>query len=757
MFPDEDPDGPGGLEADTDDDGDGHLDTFENDCGSDSLNATSIPLDMDGDEICDGLDEDIDGDGIFNILETNTGVYNSTTDTGTDPLNPDTDGDGICDGPSAPANGGCVAGADDFPFDPSASKDTDGDGMPDTLTGTSTSVPPLVEDLDDDDDGVDDELESDCDTNPLDAESVPTLNDDGNCKDSASSGGDSDGGFGYMWCIPCLLILLLLLLVPLLIGRDRVLGMLLVGPEPENTISEPEFVGGAGTQEDPFILAPAEGVKPGESVNSTEVITIDKMSRIDVDMMDFNQEINGDRFSMFETNINEVGTRIISVGDDGEITINMLFDDGVGEPTYEGGEFTGLLKLGRASVYLSWTVTVEPDKKKLKEIEKQRKADEKAAKKAEEAEAKRMAKEEAEAKKKAEEEAAAAAKEAEEEEAAAAAALLAKEEEETEAKKKAEEEAAAAAKEAEEEEAAAALLVKKEEEAAAKKKAKEAEEKAAAKKKADEEKAKKAEETAAAALLVKKAEEAAAKKKAKEEADAKKAKEAEEKAAAKKKADEEKAKKAEEAAAAAAAAKPVTKEAKKKEELKRVKANASKIDFKVLGTAKASEKDDLQVIKGIGPFIEEKLNALGIYTYRQISKMNSKLEDSVNLAIEFFPGRVKRDQWVAQAKILLGEDVKIDEKALKKAEELERVAKKAEKIDFGTIGVASASDKDNLQELKGIGPFIEEKLNALGIFKFVQIAKMTSKIEDEVNIAIEFFPGRVKRDEWVKQAKERTK
>ena len=55
-----------------------------------------------------------------------------------------------------------------------------------------------------------------------------------------------------------------------------------------------------------------------------------------------------------------------------------------------------------------------------------------------------------------------------------------------------------------------------------------------------------------------------------------------------------------------------------------------------------------------------------------------------------------------------------------------RVAAKAEKIDFGTIGVASSSDKDNLQDLKGIGPFIE-KLNALGIFKFEQIVKMTSK------------------------------
>ena len=58
--------------------------------------------------------------------------------------------------------------------------------------------------------------------------------------------------------------------------------------------------------------------------------------------------------------------------------------------------------------------------------------------------------------------------------------------------------------------------------------------------------------------------------------------------------------------------------------------------------------------------------------------MTAKLEDQVNEAIEFFPGRVKRDQWVAQAKILLGEDAKLDEKALKEAEELERIAQKAE-------------------------------------------------------------------------------
>ena len=165
-------------------------------------------------------------------------------------------------------------------------------------------------------------------------------------------------------------------------------------------------------------------------------------------------------------------------------------------------------------------------------------------------------------------------------------------------------------------------------------------------------------------------------------------------------------------------------------------------------------KDDLQVIKGIGPFIEEKLNALGITTYRQLANMTAKLETQVNEAIEFFPGRVKRDQWVAQAKILLGMDAKLDEKALKQAEELERVAQKAEGIDFDVLGVASASEADDLQKIKGIGPFIAEKLNALGIFKFSQLANMTSEIEEEVNVAIEFFPGRVKRDEWAKQAKE---
>ena len=56
------------------------------------------------------------------------------------------------------------------------------------------------------------------------------------------------------------------------------------------------------------------------------------------------------------------------------------------------------------------------------------------------------------------------------------------------------------------------------------------------------------------------------------------------------------------------------KKAKKQEELARVKSRAKTIDFTTLGVASVDNRDDLQTIKGVGPFIEEKLNALGIYT-----------------------------------------------------------------------------------------------------------------------------------------------
>jgi len=42
--------------------------------------------------------DDTDGDGRIDVVETNTGIFVSRYDTGTDPLNPDSDADGLDDG-----------------------------------------------------------------------------------------------------------------------------------------------------------------------------------------------------------------------------------------------------------------------------------------------------------------------------------------------------------------------------------------------------------------------------------------------------------------------------------------------------------------------------------------------------------------------------------------------------------------------------------------------------------------------------------
>jgi len=63
----------------------------------------------------------------------------------------------------------------------------------------------------------------------------------------------------------------------------------------------------------------------------------------------------------------------------------------------------------------------------------------------------------------------------------------------------------------------------------------------------------------------------------------------------------------------------------------------------------ADEKDDLKEIRGIGPVIEKNLNGLGINSFKQISELTDISSRQIYKAIKFFPGRIKRDQWVEQA------------------------------------------------------------------------------------------------------------
>lgn len=78
-----------------------------------------------------------------------------------------------------------------------------------------------------------------------------------------------------------------------------------------------------------------------------------------------------------------------------------------------------------------------------------------------------------------------------------------------------------------------------------------------------------------------------------------------------------------------------------------------KLDFKSMGRGDQFNKDDFQKIVGIGPFIEEKLNTIGIFNYSQISKMSDQDKQAITTLIDFFPGRIERDDWKGQATILM--------------------------------------------------------------------------------------------------------
>ncbi len=68
------------------------------------------------------------------------------------------------------------------------------------------------------------------------------------------------------------------------------------------------------------------------------------------------------------------------------------------------------------------------------------------------------------------------------------------------------------------------------------------------------------------------------------------------------------------------------------------------------------------------------------------------------------------------------------------------------------LSAAREGGPDKLTRIKGVGPVNEKKLNGLGIWHFDQVASW-KKAEVEWVGSYLAFPGRIEREEWVKQAK----
>lgn len=74
-------------------------------------------------------------------------------------------------------------------------------------------------------------------------------------------------------------------------------------------------------------------------------------------------------------------------------------------------------------------------------------------------------------------------------------------------------------------------------------------------------------------------------------------------------------------------------------------------DKPALLDAPEGEADNLKLIKGVGPKLEEKLNALGVWHFRQIAGWSAAEVAWVDDQLSF-RGRIERDDWIGQAKTL---------------------------------------------------------------------------------------------------------
>ncbi len=61
---------------------------------------------------------------------------------------------------------------------------------------------------------------------------------------------------------------------------------------------------------------------------------------------------------------------------------------------------------------------------------------------------------------------------------------------------------------------------------------------------------------------------------------------------------------------------------------------------------------------------------------------------------------------------------------------------------------------DDLKRIYGIGPVLEGRLNGLGILRFEQIGRWSDEEIDAMQAQLPEHPGRIRREAWVKSARD---
>lgn len=137
-------------------------------------------------------------------------------------------------------------------------------------------------------------------------------------------------------------------------------------------------------------------------------------------------------------------------------------------------------------------------------------------------------------------------------------------------------------------------------------------------------------------------------------------------------------------------------------------------------------------------------------------------EDDSDAAVEKEPEAVKEftalDNELLPENILAEEDD--DETAGEPDADTDLDSQKAEDDLFTSVNKyleddpEPGDDKDDLKQIKGVGPVIEKTLNEIGVLLFSQIAEMSESEIDRVAQRLKGFRSRIYREDWIGQARD---
>ena len=186
--------------------------------------------------------------------------------------------------------------------------------------------------------------------------------------------------------------------------------------------------------------------------------------------------------------------------------------------------------------------------------------------------------------------------------------------------------------------------------------------------------------------------------------------------------------------------------------------------------------DDLKWIRGVGPANERVLHDLGVRRFAQIAAWSPETADWVGRHLRV-AGRIERERWIAQARLLAAgvmtdhaaavkagaidlsraDALLDDDEAERFAASLPQAAAPVEDEDSHEgarpLGLAGprGDRADDLKLIRGVGRQNEQRLHALGVWHFDQIAAWSVENVKWVGSYLA-FPGRIDREDWIAQA-----